>query len=353
MSDTASLTVEDLSMVNEPPPASEPAPEPAKAAPEPVRTDSPNVEAPKVEPPEAGAAEAPKAEAPADPAKPAGKPTTLLAEPGTEEAVKDPVWPDDWRARLAGDDAKLLKRLERFGSPKAILDSYLNMEKTAKQAPKDLGEFPAEGTDAEKAEWRKAAGVPDSAQDYLKDFSLSDGLVIGENDKPVIDEFLSAMHGDNVPANHVQRAVNAYYQMRDKQINERIAADDNDRNAARDMLKDEYGNELQRNLTAAYSVIPEDIRDDLLEARLPNGTKFGNHPQILNWLTRTALEINPAATVAPGSNVNSLKTVEGRIAEIEGYMRTDRDKYQSQPVQDEYLQLLSLKDQLTRKQDAA
>ena len=349
------LTAADLSMVAEPaapasePAKAEPAPEPAKAAAEPVK-----------EP----VAEPTKAED-GDKTKPAEPPKTLLAEPGEGEEAKGegetdkaPAWPDDWRDKLAGDDKKLRARLERFTSPKAILESYLNIEKTAKQAPKPLGDFPAEGTDEEKTAWRTAQGVPAVSADYLKDFSLSDGLVIGDDDKPAIEEFLSVMHEQNAPAKHVQGAVNAYYQMREKQVQQLNIKDNTDMLTARDELRDEFGKDFMRNMNAAYTVIPDDIRDDFMNARAPEGSQFagmrlGNIPQFVRWLTKDALEINPAATFAPGNAASSIKGVETRIAEIEGFMRTDVQKYQSKDVQDEYVQLLDLREKMQSKQKAA
>jgi len=347
--DPAPLTLEQLNMVAEPAP--EPAPEPAKAepVPEPAKAAAEPVKEPVAEPAKAEDG---------DKAKPAEPPKTLLAEPGEGEEAKGegdkaPAWPDDWRDKLAGDDKKLRARLERFTSPKAILESYLNIEKTAKQAPKPLGDFPAEGTDEEKTAWRTAQGVPVAPSDYLKDFSLSDGLVIGDNDKPAIEEVLSVLHEDNVPVKNVQSAINAYYQMREKQMQQLNTKDSTDMLTARDELRDEFGKDFMRNMTAAYTVIPDDIRGDLMEARMPDGTKFGNHPQILRWLTKAALEINPAATFAPGNAASSIKGVETRIAEIEGYMRTDVQKYQSKDVQDEYVQLLDLREKMQSKQKAA
>jgi len=42
----------------------------------------------------------------------------------SQEEVKD-NWGDDWRQNYAGEDDKMVKRLERYSSPKAALDALV------------------------------------------------------------------------------------------------------------------------------------------------------------------------------------------------------------------------------------
>jgi hypothetical protein len=52
--------------------------------------------------------------------------------------------------------------------------------------------FPEKGTDEEKAAWRKDAGIPDKPEAY--DLKFEDGFVVGEDDKPMVDELPQAAH---------------------------------------------------------------------------------------------------------------------------------------------------------------
>ena len=125
---------------------------------------------------------------------------------------------------------------------------------------------------------------------------------------------------------------------------------------ARDALRDEFGNEFHRNLTAAYGLVesaPEEVREQLMGARLADGTALGNHAPTLRWLTGLALEINPAATVAPGSRGDGLSVLQDRKTEIERIMRDDRDKYDRDPkMRAEYRDLLEAEEKFERRRRA-
>src|SRR3990167_5376021 len=287
-----------------------------------------------------------------------GKTTTLLSDP--DKAAADPVthpadWPEDWRDRMAAGDDKLRKRLDRFKSPLDVAAWGVNAEKKYKQgvAP---SEFPAGGTDDEKKAWRAEHGIPDDPKDYLKDIKLDDGLVIGDRDKPMVEEFAAAMHEENADPKYVQRSINAYFRMRDKMARDRMDNDERQKMDARDALRDEFGNEFHRNLTAAYGLVesaPEEGREQLMGARLADGTALGNHAPTLRWLTGLALEINPAATVAPGSRGDGLSVLQDRKTEIERIMRDDRDKYDRDPkMRAEYRDLLEAEEKFERRRRA-
>ena len=64
----------------------------------------------------------------ADPAPVEGEQPAPVGEaPPATEPVTEGDWPADWRQKYAGDDPKILKRLERYGSPKAALDALSGM----------------------------------------------------------------------------------------------------------------------------------------------------------------------------------------------------------------------------------
>ena len=291
-----------------------------------------------------------KAEAKQEPAK-ADK-TTVLTEKAKDEKS---AYPDDWRKRFSKGDEKELKRLERMTSPEDVYDSFRNIEKKMSKG-KEPDPFPNEGTDEEKSSWRKNHNVPNEAGDYLKNIKLDDGLVIGENDKPLIDEFLSVMHANNRDPGSVRDALNAYYKMQDRASQERIQKDGQDKTVARDTLRDEMGNDFQRNLQAAYGVFadaPEEVRDNILAARLPDGTALGNHVPTLKFLAHLGLETNPWATVVPGGTAGTMGTIDTEIATIEKRMREDRNGYFSDnKAQARYQELVTAREKLSKRKVA-
>lgn len=123
--------------------------------------------------------------APVDP-KPADPAPADLApvDPPADPVAGD--WPEDWRSKAAGGDEKLMKFLERYNSPKAVVGALVDARKLISQGvnrpPK------ADATPEEVAAWRAENGIPEKPDGY--EVSLPDGFVIGEADKPVVDSFL-------------------------------------------------------------------------------------------------------------------------------------------------------------------
>ena len=278
----------------------------------------------------AAAAPAPASPAPAAAPAPVAKPakgSTALTDPGDSAGSGPADWPDDWRGKMSAGDEKKLKRLERFKSPLDVLDFGLNAEKSWKQG-KEPDPFPADGTDEEKTAWRTGHGIPERSDGY--DLKLADGFTVSDKDKPQLDEFLTAMHGINVPPDIVKTAIGAYYRIQDRLAGERAVKDNAEKVAARDALRDEMGVDFQRNLTAAYTLIdsaPEDVKEQLLGARLADGTSLGNHPPTLRWLIGLANEINPAATLTPAGGGTPMANVAARIAELEAMMKDRKGQY--------------------------
>src|SRR3990167_6248044 len=161
------------------------------------------------------------------------------------------------------------------------------------------------------------------------------------------------MHGVNADPKSVQSALNAYYNIQDRMIQDRATKDETDKTSARDELRDEMGKDFSRHLTAAYDLLqsaPEGIMDALEGARLADGTRLNNNAQVLRWFAKMAMEMNPAATVAPGKGAGSLQSVESEIATIEKRMKEDRNGYMSDnAAQARYIQLVEAKDKMTKR----
>lgn len=280
---------------------------------------------------------------------------TALAEP--EAGIKpkiEPDFPEDWREKMAGGDDKKLKRLQRFKSPQDVLDFGLNVEKSWKQG-KDPDPFPDKGTDEEKSAWRKANNIPNDPSEYIKDFTLPDGLVIGENDKPVVDQYLADAHAMNMKPEEVKNNLAWFFKWRESQAQSVADKDLEDRSTVSEALTREWGGDMKKYLGAAYELVKsvgDEEADAIMDARLPDGTKLGNHPKIIKWLAQTSLELNPALSVIPTKGSDALTSVKTRMAEIENVMKTDRNKYFREGLDKEYQKLSDIEERANKRNAA-
>lgn len=275
--------------------------------------DDPAPAAPVADPP-------PADPAPVDPAPVAGPAPT---DPAPADPPADPpkaYWPDDWRKNIAGDDEKFLKRLERYASPKAVAEALASVQNRI-SAGELRGSLPKNPTDEQVKQWREENGIPDAPDKY--DLQLAKGLVIGDDDKPIIDDMLKALHGVNANSAIASQAVNFYYQAIENAEAQRQEADRASAQASEDALRAEWGSEFRANLNSIDGLLataPAGIKDQIKFGRLSDGTPIMANADAIRWLNNLAREINPVSTLIPNSGADISGSIDAEIAKIEKNM---------------------------------
>lgn len=261
---------------------------------------------------------------------------------------------DDWRARMAGEDKKLLGFLGRYPSERAFVEAA-KKDRDTLFANKTV-KLPDNATDEEVAAYRKANGIPDEATGY---FDALGDLTVGDDDKPIVEQFLSAMHETNAPPALVKAAVATYYQIVEEQAAAEADADRAMQSESIEALREEWGPDYKRNLNAMHNyleTLPETVRSAFTHGRGADGRPLGFNADVVKWLAGKALEENPLATVTPGAGQTSVQAVDARIAEIEGKMGNRNSEYwrgpQSAKMQAEYRDLITMRDKAKAKLDA-
>lgn len=310
------------------PPATPPVAPPPSSLPAPPPVIEPKAAAA----PPAASPVAPPAPPPAEP--PVVPPATppAAATPPAEPPVAG-VWPTDWREQMAGGDEKMLTMLKRYASPKAVAEAQRDARD--KIAKGQLREPLKDGaTEEEVAEYRKVNGIPETPDKY--DVSLPDGMVIGAADKPLVDAFLADMHKQHATPAEVKRGLSWYYAEQKRQGEAQYARDAEGKAAVVADLTAEYGPEFKRYVTAADELFAEagqEFRDNLMQARMPDGTLVGANPVAVRWFINRALAENPFGTVVPGGQGGSQATAEAeRAALIKESGGPDRKAFFANPA---------------------
>lgn len=262
----------------------------------------------------------------------------------------DQPWSDRWREAIANGDQKVLKRLQRFKDPSALFTSYHELESTLSGGGyiKPLGK---DATEEEIRTYRAKLGIPDKFEAYLDTQEFQD-LKLAEEDKPIVHDFLeNVAHRVHMPPALARQAVQWLKDMSEARVEEIRRLDEEAARKADDLLRDEWGRDYRGNMNAIHNLLsraPQEVQDArLADARLPDGTALFNHPGVLKWLSALENEINPASRVLPSGGGSDLKTVEGRIAEIEEVMRADRAKYnRDERMQAELRELYAAREKL-------
>ena len=281
----------------------------------------------------------PPVDPPADPSDPPADPPSDPVDPPADpvDPPADPVedqWGEDWRKNYAGEDEKIAKRLERYASPKAALDALIAAQNKISSGELKSALSP-DASDEEKASWRADNGIPDSPSDY--EVALPSGLVIGEQDQPMVDKFLERAHDSNLHPSQVNETLAWYFEQQEAQREEQETLDAQLKQTGEDTLHAEWGTDYRKNLQITNNLLdaaPEGLKEQIMGARLANGNPLGNDPDALNWLVDLSRQINPIATVVPGSGTNAVQAVESELANIKSLMGDRQSEYWKGPKAD-------------------
>ena len=264
-----------------------------------------------------------------------------------EFAPKAVPFGEKWREAIAADDPKAMETLRRLKTPTDLWNSYSELR--GKQASGELRSntpFPAKGTPEEQSAWRKDRGIPEKPEEY--DVKLENGVVVGEMDKPMVDNFLKFAHTHNIPPAEAKGMLQWYFgealPSQEKAIAEQTRQRETETEKA---LTAAWGPDYKRNVNAAENMVnrffPADAEDNgNVRTRTLNAMK--QDPAFAQVMATIALQLDPTTALTTTTGHNDIKSVETRLAEIDAARRKDRDAYnRNEKMQAEERELLDLK----------
>ena len=151
----------------------------------------------------------------------------------------------DVKNKIAGEDTALAKRLERLGS-------FENLGKTLAEADKALSNmpkpFPAEGTPEEQNKWRKANGIPENPDDYVKAFG--EGFMTPDGREADYKLYYEAMHKLNASPELVKTGLDVLNAVEENYAQTARIANQQYAKELEDTLREEWGPEYRQNTDA-------------------------------------------------------------------------------------------------------
>ncbi len=258
---------------------------------------------------------------------PASAVTTGSPEPEPKPAPNaDGVWAESWREAYAGEDKAKLSVLQRYASPKAVMDALFSARETISKAAHKQ-QLPKDATPEQIAEYRKANGIGESPEKYLE--NLPEGVVFGDAEKPYIEPFLKEMHDLNAHPSLVQKALQSYVAVQERQKQEIAENDLAATEQAQTELKAEYGPEYKRNMTVVNEFVeanfPQDVKALFLQSRLGDdkGTPLFADARVIRSLVQVARSLNPLGTPTGGQGMDNMGAIETQLQSYEKQMKSD------------------------------
>lgn len=260
--------------------------------------------------------------------------------------------PADWRKQLVADpaDEKTLARLERYATPADITKALIETQNTLRSNQYKRG-LPETASNEEIAEYRRMNGIPETVEGY--EFKSTNGLVVGADDKEVLNELHPIALKHNVPVAAMNELTEAFLTSRDRELQKIAIQDQIDSRETTATLRSLWSQgDYQLNINLAEAVLnrlPEEIRDAFHDARMANGKAVMNHPEIVAWLVSIQRELDPGGTVVPGAE-NQVQTINDEIARYEKMIREESDKwYKDTAAQKRYMELLDAREKMEKR----
>lgn len=266
-----------------------------------------------------------------------GAPAAKTAVDATDDrAATSGTLPDNWRELVAGS-ADEAKKLERFGSPKALWESYQEAQKKIREKTTTLTPPGADATPEQVKAWREANGIPESPDKY--EIKLADDRQLGDADKPIVEAFAPVAHELGLNQTQLSRIVDWQLRRQEEDAAAQMEADEENKSTGRSSLREEWGPaDFKRNMGAIGELMGRAsgevelgdgsklaLSDAILTARLANGRLLGNEPAAVKFLAGLGLDLVPLdSQLPPGHSEGS---VTSRLEEIRAIRRTDIDKY--------------------------
>jgi hypothetical protein len=277
----------------------------------------------------------------------AGQPPQSAQPNGADTGAAPPQWEPDWREKMAGGDAKVAERLKRYTSPDKVVESLVQLQ-TRISAGELRSVLPKNATEEQRKTWRAENGIPDEPAGY--DVTLADGVKMTAEDMPHLPGFLEAAHAANFTNAQVKAAVAWQKDWISGMEEDQKQKDIELTAAALANMKAAWGAEFSENMNRIHSIVglaPQEIRDEVMRGRLPDGTPLGSSPAVMQWMADLARAADPSGTLTPVSGGDTLQTIGDRISQLEGIMRNERPKWNREPsLNQEYMKLLDAKREL-------
>lgn len=288
---------------------------------------------------------------------PAGDPAAPPAAPPVTSPAGDPAHKDDdtpkplsWaerRTAYAKGDDKMVQRLARYASEEAVIDALLAAQNKISSGGLK-SKLPDNPTTEQLNEWRAENGIPDRPEDYS--ISLPEGTELSPDGEVLIADLAKMAHEANMTPAHLEKTLGFLMQRQAKEQEAAEVRDEQYRQEAEDVLRREWGGDFKLNnnlINGLLEQAPQGVKEQLIEARLPDGSVLGNNPQVLRWLATMARELNPTPTIVPAAGMSALQTVDAELATIQGLMGDHESAYwkgpQAKTMQARFLELTTAK----------
>jgi len=274
------------------------------------------------------------------------EPIVNAPETESDDDAQKAWYSDDWRAKIAGDDEKVMKQLERFSDPASAIKNGIaaNQKIRSGEFKQPLSDEPS---DEELAEYRADNGVPETAEAYAIEFP--EDIPMTDSETKVFDDLKVMFHDKNVPQGTMDIVSNALVEFKRNEMAEMVETWNRGKEETEDHFRVELGAEYRGGMKNADVMAVKmfgDTAPDMMEALMPDGTKLGSNKVFIKALIDASYDkYGATGEHIPGDGGESLGARKDEIMKI---MKTDIVKYRREGLASELKEILEREDAMKR-----
>jgi len=231
------------------------------------------------------------------------QPTTPIATPAPQGSWKDSI----------SEDFRNDPSIEKFTEIDALAKSYINATKMIGQ---DKVIIP--NNNSTEDQWNEVyekLGRPESADKYSFDIN-SESVAIDEN---AVKSFAEQSHKLGLNNKQAQGILEFYKNNMEGTAQQSRIDTETAQTQSEHQLRQEWGRDFEGKVKQAGALAKANINPDVLDMQLQDGTRIGDHPEIIKGFAKIAGMMSEDKILSTESeNVNTSKDIESEIAALSG-----------------------------------
>ena len=236
--------------------------------------------------------------------------TTETAQPTTPVATPAAQPTSSWKDSIS-EEYRADPSIEKFTEIDALAKSYINATKMIGQ---DKIVIPTKNSSQEA--WDEAyakLGRPESADKYALD-AKSDVVPF---DETAIKSFAEQSHKLGLNNKQAQGILEFYKNNMEGSAQQAKIDTETAQSQAEQQLRQEWGRDFEGKVKQAGALAKANINPEVLDMTLSNGTRLGDHPEIIKGFAKIAGMMSEDKIVSTESeNVNTVADIETEISAI-------------------------------------
>ena len=234
--------------------------------------------------------------------------TTETAQPTTVAKADTPI--SSWKDSIS-EEYRVDPNIEKFTEIDALAKSYINATKMIGQ---DKVAIPNNNsTDDQWNEVYAKLGRPESADKYALDVKSE----VVNLDEGAIKSFAEQSHKLGLNNKQAQGILEFYKNNMEGSAQQAKIDTETAQSQAEQELRQEWGRDFEGKVKQAGALAKANINPEVLDMTLSNGTRLGDHPEIIKGFAKIAGMMSEDKIVATESeNVNTIADIESEISAI-------------------------------------